>query len=97
MPRLRRPVHDAAINPLVIFAWNEILPAAIETLPPLRRELVGYVMGQPGKQRLSYAYAMRTWGLSREQFTVELQSAYSAIRLYLGRHGITNAADLESR
>ena len=32
------------INIAVIFAWNAILPAAIESLPPLHRELVGYTL-----------------------------------------------------
>jgi hypothetical protein len=35
------------INIAVIFAWNAILPAAIESLPPLHRELVGYMPPTP--------------------------------------------------
>ena len=81
----------------MIYAWSEILPAAIERLPPLQREILMYVTSQPGKRRPSYAYALKTWGLGREQFDAELGSAISAIRLYLGRFGVTAVTDLELR
>lgn len=79
----------------MIFAWTDILPAAIESLPPLHREIVKYAVNQPGKRRLSNKHAYETWGLNRVDFNGELECAYGAIRLYLRRHGITAAADLD--
>jgi len=40
----------------MIFEWCQILPAAIESLPPLHQELVIYVMAIPGKKRFSPQY-----------------------------------------
>jgi hypothetical protein len=82
---------SALLNPIMIFTWDEILPAAIERLPPLHRELIRYVMLQPGRQRPSYTYANERWGLGREQFEAELGCAFAAIRQYLGRYGIMTA------
>ena len=79
----------------MIFAWNEILPAAIERLPPLQRELVRYVMRQPGKRRPSYAYASERWGLARTEFDAALQDAYGSVRRYLREYGLDGAYDLE--
>ncbi len=81
----------------MIFTWNEILPAAIERLPPIQRELVRYVMSQPGKQRPSYRYANERWGLAKQEFQVELAEAYGSMRRYLGQYGLDAAGDLEFR
>jgi hypothetical protein len=88
----RRPQPD--INPIMIFAWAEILPTAIERLPPLHREILMYVMNQPGKRRPSYAYASERWGLTRAEFDVELAEAYASVRQYLRRYGLDSADDL---
>ena len=85
------------INPIMIFAWAEILPAAIERLPQLQREIMMYVTSQPGKRRPSYAYAVERWGLTRAEFDVELAEAYGSIRRYLRRYGLDSAYDLELR
>jgi hypothetical protein len=79
----------------MIFTWAEILPAAIERLPPLQRELVRYVICQPGKRRPSYAYADERWGLTRAKFDVELAEAYGSVRRYLWQYGLDGADDLE--
>jgi hypothetical protein len=79
----------------MIFTWAEILPAAIERLPPLQRELVRYVIGQPGKRRPSSAYASERWGLTRAEFDVELAEAYASLRHHLRRYGLDSADDLE--
>lgn len=78
----------------MIFTWNEILPAAIKRLPSLQREILIYVMSQPGKRRSSYAYANEKWGLIRAEFDVELGEAYGSMRRYLRQHGIDNPYDL---
>ena len=80
---------------VIILDWQEILPVAIQTLSPFHRELVRYVMSQPGKRRPSYKHALEMWGLGREQFDIELRYAYSAIRLYLAGHGLTTSGDLD--
>ena len=85
------------LNPIMIFAWNEILPAAIERLPPIQRELVQYVMLQPGKQRPSYRYVNEHWGLAKQEFDVALAAAYGAMRRYLGQYGLGGAGDLRLR
>jgi hypothetical protein len=79
----------------MIFAWNEILPTAIERLPRLQREIVRYVMSQPGKRRPSYAYANERWGLDRVEFDLELAEAYGSVRRYLLQHGLVGAYDLD--
>jgi hypothetical protein len=79
----------------VIYDWSEILPGAIESLPPLHQELVLYVMAIPGKKRPSYTHAAKTWALGREQFDMELEFAFNAIRLYLKRFGLASMSDLE--
>ncbi|MCZ2152984.1 MAG: hypothetical protein LC114_03615 [Bryobacterales bacterium] len=81
----------------MIFTWDQILPSAVESLPPLHQEIVMYLMAQPGKKRLSYAHAMKTWGLDREQFDRELGNALGAMRRYLRRLGLRSACDLELR
>ena len=80
----------------MIFDWSQILPNAIESLPSLQRELVCYVMAIPGKKRTSYTLAKKTWALDRDQFDIELVSAFAAIRLYLLRYGIDSPSDLET-
>ena len=79
----------------MIFDWSQILPGAIESLPPLRQELVTYVMAIPGKKRPSYTHAKKTWALGRNEFDAELESAFDAIRLYLRRFGLASSSDLE--
>jgi len=79
----------------VIFTWEQILPSAVRSLPQLHQEIVAYLITQPGKKRLSYAHALETWNLDREQFDRELASALHAIRQYLRRWGIGGAGDLE--
>ena len=91
----RRPQPD--INPIMIFAWNEILPAALGDLPTLQREIVAYVMGQPGKRRPSYTHANERWGLTRAEFDAELSEAYASVRHHLRRYGLDGACDLEFR
>jgi hypothetical protein len=77
--------------------WNEVLPAAIESLPRLDVEIVVYVMNLPGKRRPAYIHAMKSWGLCREEFDRELAAAFDGIRLHLWqRHGIKAPTDLES-
>lgn len=90
----QRPI-GSIINVVMIFEWNEVLPAAIENLTPLHQELIVYIMGQPGKRRPSYTHAHRRWNLNCDQFNAELQYAYSAIRHYLRRFGLTTSADLD--
>ena len=84
----------AQIGTLKFTTWDQILPSAIDSLPPLHREIVAYLMAQPGRKRLSYSHVLKTWNLDREQFDRELESALHAIRQYLRRFGIVNAADL---
>jgi hypothetical protein len=79
----------------MVFAWTEILPAAIRSLPPLHQEIVRHVMEIPGTKGRSYAHARRTWNLDRNGFNLELGCALAALRLYFRRYGITSAADLE--
>ena len=85
------------LNPIMIFAWNQILPTAIERLPPIQRELVRYVMLQPGQRRPSYAYASERWGLAKRELDVALQEAYGSLRQYLGQYGLEGAGDLDFR
>ena len=89
------PVHGLAINSFVILNWNELLPAAIASLSPLRREIVTYILEQRGGRRPSYAHALRTWSLDRQQFDIEILAMYSDIRQYLRRHGLGASSDLE--
>ena len=79
----------------MVLYWNEILPAAIESLPPLHREIITYIMNLPGKQRRSYKHALEEWNLSRDEFDAEVEYAYSALRRHLRRHGLVNSGDLE--
>ncbi|MCZ2154060.1 MAG: hypothetical protein LC114_09205 [Bryobacterales bacterium] len=79
----------------MLHEWKQILPSAIESLSPLHRELVSYVMALPGTKRPSYLHAKTAWTLSREQFDTELEVALSTIRLFLRRYGLENTADLE--
>lgn len=79
----------------MIFDWSEALPGAVQSLQPRHRQVVEYTVSLPGRKRPSYRYAFERWGLSRGEFNVELQNAYSEMRLYLRRFGITSAADLE--
>lgn len=81
----------------MIFSWDEILPAAIERLPPLHQEIVRYVMSQQGKRRPSYAFANERWGLARAEFDAALAEAYASVRRYLRQHGLDGADDLELR
>jgi hypothetical protein len=88
---------SALLNVFMIYAWSEILPAAIERLPPIQRELVRYVMSQPGKRRPSYAYVSERWALTGERFDEELAAAYASLRHHLRRYGLDGADDLELR
>lgn len=76
--------------------WDEVLPAAIKSLPRLHIEVVVYVMNLPGKRRPAYIHAMESWGLSREEFDRERAAAFDGSRLYLRqRLGVTAPSDLE--
>ncbi len=87
----------AEINLHMLLDWSDILPAAIASLSPLRQEIVIYILRQPGRQRPSYAHALRTWSLDRKQFDIELHAAYSGIRQYLRRYGLDASSDLQFR
>jgi hypothetical protein len=80
----------------MILDWSQLLPSAVQALPPLHRDIVRCFMNQPGKRRLSYKLAYETWSLNREEFDTELGYALAAIRQYLYRLGLTSAIDLES-
>jgi hypothetical protein len=77
--------------------WDEILPAAVASLPLLHREILTYVMSIPGRRRISFAHAMRTWNLDRGAFDAELGLALAAVRHQLRRIGVTSAGDLDIR
>ncbi len=79
----------------MLFRWDQILPTAIESLSPLHRDILLYVMNVPG--RPTYKYAAETWKLSHQQFDAELEAAYCAIRHHLRRYGISASSDLEFR
>lgn len=84
------------INLVMLFtAWDQVLPAAIETLPPLHQELVSYLLSLPGKRKPSYVQAKKVWSLDRQQFDLELGLALAGIRQHLRRFGIRSADDLE--
>jgi len=80
----------------MLFDWSDILPAAIASLSPLRKEIVMYILEQRGGGRPGYAHALRKWNLDRKQFDIEVQAAYSDIRHYLRRYGLGASSDLES-
>jgi hypothetical protein len=82
---------------MMMHTWDEILPTAIERLPPLQREIVAYVMGQPGRLRPSYRYAIETWGLTRTAFDAALAEAHASLRQHLRRYGLDGVDDLEFR
>ena len=81
---------------VIIFEWHQILPAAIESLSPLHRDIVTYIINLPGKRRPSYRHAQETWSLDREHFDIELRYAYEAIRLHLLKFGVSKIADLDT-
>ncbi len=84
------------INPIMIFrTWDEILPAAIENLAPLKKEIVLAILNQPGKRKLSYAEAKQRWDLDRKEFDRELAAAFDGLRRYLSRFGLNAASDLQ--
>jgi hypothetical protein len=79
----------------MISDWNDILTAAIRTLPELHRDIVVRTMQTPGKRkRLFYSEAMNIWNLDREEFDRQRESAFEAVRLYLIRQGVTCPGDL---
>jgi hypothetical protein len=87
----------AAINLLVIFEWQELLPVAIQSQNQLHREIVSYLLSLPGKRKPAYTHAKATWNLDRHQFDRELSDALRSLRIHLKRfYGITSAADLGS-
>jgi hypothetical protein len=76
--------------------WQEILPAVIENLSPLHRDIVMYLMNLPGKRKPAYSHAKQTWSLSRDQFDGELEDAFAAIRDQLKQQcAITSSSDLK--
>ena len=92
--------HGTVWNPgqhisVLFTAWNQILPAAIETLPPLHQELVSYLLTLPGKRKMSYTHAKQTWNLDRQEFDAEMGNALAGIRQHLHRYGIRSADDLD--
>jgi hypothetical protein len=80
----------------MVFEWKELLPVAIQSLNPLHRQLVRYVMNVPGRRKPAYTYAKLTWNLDRDQFDRELTDALRTLRIYLKMQGLTSAADLGS-
>ena len=75
--------------------WQELLPAALDEIKPLHRDILLHIMNLPGKQRISYNYAERTWSLDRAAFDTEVACACSSVRHHLKRHGITGSGDLD--
>ena len=76
--------------------WQEVVPAAIENLNPLHRDIVTYLMDLPGKRKPAYSHAKQTWNLSRDQFDRELEDAFAAIRDQLKQQcAITRSSDLK--
>ena len=88
---------DADINVVMLLDWHDILPAAIRSLTPLHQEIITHLMNRPGKQRPSCTYAAKNWGIDRDTFEVELQSAFLALRQYMKRYGLTGLSDLALR
>jgi hypothetical protein len=81
----------------MIFDWSEALPGAVQSLSPRHRQVVEYVLSLPGRKKPSHRHALERWGLSREEFNAVIQDAYSELRQYFLRLGITAAADLDIR
>jgi hypothetical protein len=81
----------------MILDWEEVLPTAIKDLNPFQQEIIGYILTLPGKGRPTSTHAKRKWGLNKDQFNHELQSAFSALRDSLKRRGIHKQTDLDMR
>lgn len=75
--------------------WKEILPSTIVELSPLHRDIIMYIMSLPGKRRISYGHAKRTWNLDRSAFDAELAQAFRLVRQQMHRYGITGSGDLD--
>jgi hypothetical protein len=79
----------------MIFDWNDILTAAILTLPPLHRDILTRTMDLPCKRkRLFYSEAMAMWQLERDEFDRERNAAIESVRQYLIQQGVTCPGDL---
>ena len=52
------------------------------------------LMTRPGKKRASYAYALRTWNLTRNAFDAELGAALEDVKGNLVQMGIHSYTDL---
>lgn len=81
---------------MILLDWTQILPSAVQTLRPLHRELVSYVINLRGKSKPSYKQASQQWNLSRDEFDQELASAFSEIRHHLSRYGLRSSGDLKA-
>ncbi len=79
----------------MLTSWQELLPSALDDLNPLHRDILSYIMNLPGKQRISYAHAERTWSLDRATFDAEVAYACSSVRQRLKRYGLTGSGDLD--
>src|SRR5258708_23568951 len=64
----------------VLTTWQQILTTAIESLSPLHRDIVMYVLSVPGKRKPAYSYAKATWNWNRDEFDLELGYAFLFIR-----------------
>jgi hypothetical protein len=90
-----RAAHSAAINVSMLTHWQEILPAVIESLNPLHREILIYVMGLPGKRKPADIHAKRTWNMGRAEFDRELEVAFTTMRRYFMRYALSCSTDLD--
>lgn len=75
--------------------WQEILPSAINDLNPLHRDILAYIMTLPGKRRISYSHANRTWNLDRDAFDAEVGYAFRSVRQHFKRYGLSGSVDLD--
>lgn len=78
--------------------WTDIFTAAIQTLPPLHREIVIRTMEIPGKRRrLFYCEGKAFWQLDRGEFDRHRDAAFESVRIFLARHGLSSPGDLVAR
>jgi hypothetical protein len=79
----------------MIFDWTTMLETAISNLEPLHREILRRTLELPGKRRrIYYSEALQVWKLDRDEFDLQRNSAYEALRIYLLRNGVTGVDDL---